>query len=228
MFEDIIGSVYTTVPVMAICIVLIIAVAILFLRQQRQLIWYWRNSIPAPVVFNQEGERMKPVPNGDAFRKTIENKVVYLQSKRFGDKFPAEHLFQLIEYRKSGRGEKAEFLPLVRKGAGIWSALRFTKEGEEMRAGSDTDDILKARTALAIMREGNKQHLGEDFLTKYMPLISAFLMGVMLFLALVITIQYISAATGTHISAMNSNTDALIRLINQTANCTAPIIRPPA
>jgi hypothetical protein len=219
MFEDIAGNVGASLPFVLIFFVFGILGLIAFLYSTRRSIFYWVGSIPAPCVFNYEGEEITYLPGGDRFRKTVENGETWLESKTFGDKFSGKHIETYVRYRLSGRKEIGEFKPLIRKGKGIWTRIRWNDLDSEAKAKLEMEDVLNARSALGMMDADNRAHIGEDFWGKYAPLIIMGIALVSAILIMAILVQFLGASLNQHISALTESTNALIKLANATTGC---------
>jgi len=195
--------------------------AIIFLYKKRMWIFYWVGAKPAPLVYNNEGGRLVPLPFADFFRETHENGKTYWESRTFRDKFPADHLRTHIRYIRRKRFglipyETLEILPLIRSAPNSWARVDVRMDGN---ATPLIEDIRTLKYAQASMAEIMKNYFSDNLLEKYVPLVSALILAVVFLVGLYLMIN----ATSAHITAMNANTDAMLKLANATLNATGKI-----
>lgn len=223
MLDMIFGSMYSTIPILIIGVVLLVVGAVYFAYLKRLGPFYWIGSIRAPYVRNLEGGHYIKVAGGDQLKEILEGGIRLYHSRLWNEKFPQDELTQQIIHKptKVMFGLKtvdvAEFLPIARKGPGKWTRIEF-KENEQgiIEEYVERKELTDAKSAFAVMEANNKKYAGEDLIEKYMPIISSFLMGIILFLTLIVMMQFLTSALGGHIAAMNANTAAMLKLANAT------------
>lgn len=217
--EDMFSSTMIAVPILVIAVIGVIMLGVMFAYKQRIGPFYWRDSIRVKFVENITSHGSEIITN-DKLRKTDKGGVMYFESYKFKDKFPAEQFIQEVTYHP---GRKFMFFPseiatigrLGRFKPNVWDTIE-TKVSEEQKAHLNYVFPDEAKYASALMEQDVKNFLTDDWLSKYAPLIAAVIIGVICLLCMVVSIQYISAVTNGHLSAMNGQVEAMNRIANTT------------
>lgn len=233
--DSVVSSIWVAGPMLLVLLVGIFFLAIFWLWSTKRGPFYWRGAIPAPIVICREGNQNVGLPSGDKFRRSREGGVEWLESKTFGDKFPAAYLLQYLVYKRAGKKEYAEFLPLARAGTKMWGSWDFTwfdenAKDQNGKAMLNPDDVVKSNEGIPLMVQAVNQYYTQNFLQQIAPYAVFALAVVGMIVVTLITIQFLQASISTYIGALTASTDAQIKLTNAIMNMTAggTLIPPPA
>jgi hypothetical protein len=189
--------------------------------------FYWVGSIDAWVA-NYEGGRWNSVK--DRIRKTTENKLVWWESSRWGDRIPGDPFMDLLEWRSGRFGGRKPVIPALRltRNNGQWGRFQFIEDPITHNVKVDAVFPPENKYTLDAMLKASDAFLGPDWMKTYLPIIVPGFMAMIMLIAMIVSYQYAERMMGQHIGALASSTNAWINFANATMNCSGAIpIRPP-
>ena len=230
---NLLNQVWIAGPMLLVMLVAVFGIAILWMIKTRRGPFYWRGAVPAPIVFNIEGDNAVPLLGGDKFRKTENNGTTWFESKRFGDKFPAGHLEKYTAYKPSAfGGEKPFMLVLSREAKGVWVGGSWRKRADgEYEGTPNPNDIAAANEAMTVGIDYINRFYGKSTLEQIAPYAMFGLTIIGIIIVVMIVTQFLTAALTQHLGAITASTDATIRLTNlilNMTNSTGGVPMPPA
>jgi hypothetical protein len=221
-----------SLPVAIVLFALIFGGLILYLRQSRKWIFYWRDSIGALVQNYEGGAWSNPKP--DRLRETFEDGKMVWESQRWGDKnIEATYLKKLVRVIPTSRGHRKEVF-LMRQRPGEWLAHGYeTDKDGKVIVHPIMEDGMKIALANTIIRVA-KRNEEQSWWDKNQGLVVMGFCFIMLLITTVIVTQFIGAQLNQTAQILAASTGELARtnqnlyyLLNSTGRIPTTPAPPP-